>query len=202
MCRVYLIPTGKTVWEQQQRLESAIGSPLAEPSVQELHRVAGLLADQQIQALYCGDAQSEQQSADVLAGHLRLRKRVEPDLHEMDYGLWQGLTLTDIRERQPKLYRAWMEQPCSIQPPGGENVQQAADRVWSTVMDILHRHKNDGRVVMVLRPVMLALLRCRLDNIPMDGLWDVSAALEPCNVYDVNGSIKFLQFIGEPHGGA
>ncbi|MCL2701846.1 MAG: histidine phosphatase family protein [Phycisphaerae bacterium] len=201
MCRLYLIPTGPTVWQCQDRLESVTGSPLADHALAALERLCGPLAGERIDAVYSGDAAGERQSADAVARELGARQRIAPDLREIHYGLWQGLTRAEIRRRQPKLYRDWMDQPGSSCPPAGETFDEADERLGAAVEGILRRHKH-GAAALVLRPVMIALLRCRLDRLPLTDLWELSQQPDAVCIYDVNGQTKRLQTIGEPHGGA
>jgi len=176
------------------------GSPLAEQALAALARMCEPLAGERVDAVYGGDASGEQQAADRVARALDARWRVEPDLREVDYGLWQGLTKAEIRRRQPKLYRDWMDEPCCVCPPAGETFDEAGDRLWAVVESIARRHKN-GTAVLVLRPVMLALLRCRLDRLDLTDLWTLADRADRVSVYHLNGSRKRLQTIGEPHGG-
>jgi phosphoserine phosphatase len=59
--------------------------------------------------------------------------RIETDerLAEADYGEWEGHTRPQIKARWPELRAEWEENPTSVVPPGGESVQQVADRAAS-----------------------------------------------------------------------
>jgi len=188
------------VWQCQDRLESVTGSPLAEPAAAELERCCGPLVGERIDAVYSGDAAAERQSAELVARALGVRWRINPDLRELVYGLWQGLTKAEIRRRQPKLYRGWVDEPEYNCPPAGETFDEASDRLWAAVENIARRHKH-GAVALILRPVMYALLRCRLDRLPLADLWDLADRADDVSVYNL-GNSKQLQPIGDSHGGA
>jgi len=200
MSRLYLIPTGPTLWQCQDRLEAATGSPLADQAMAVLESICGPLVGERIDAVYSGDMSGEVQAAGLVARVLEVRRKVNPDLREVDYGLWQGLTRSEIRHRQPKHYRDWMDDPARGCPPAGETFDEASERLWSAVESIVKRHKH-GAAVLVLRPVMLALLRCRLDRIDLTELWTLADRADGVSVYNLNSSRKRLQTIGEPHGG-
>lgn len=162
MCKFFLISTGRTVWEEQDRLESAVGSPLTPRGVTDVCHLAQQLEDCRISAIYCGDSLSEEQSAQLVARVLGVKFKFIHGLHELDYGLWQGLTLDEIQRRQPRVLRQWLDEPGSVAPPGGEFLADAADRLWQAVRTVARRHKSQS-VLLVLRPIMLCLLRSRLD---------------------------------------
>ncbi|TMB05219.1 MAG: histidine phosphatase family protein, partial [Deltaproteobacteria bacterium] len=45
-------------------------------------------------------------------------------LTEIDYGAWEGLTPEEARARDPRLYDAWLADPATVAPPGGETAAQ------------------------------------------------------------------------------
>ncbi len=53
---------------------------------------------------------------------------VEPDLLELDYGAWDGLTADECRARDPELRRAWVADPYHTRCPGGESGEDVARR--------------------------------------------------------------------------
>lgn len=171
MARMYVIQTGRTVWDEQTRVESAPGAPLTEAGQQAVQDAARELGTRTaITTVYASDGQTEQQTAQLVAHLLGAKVRTNRDLREIDYGLWQGLTEEEIQRRQPKLFRQWVESPATVRPPGGESLDEVQQRIAKAVRDILKRHKN-GRALVVLRPVALGLLRCLVRRDQIGGLW-------------------------------
>jgi len=170
--QVFLVQTGETIWEAQDRIESVAGAPLTEDGTRDVERAAQELASCQtdIRVVYACDGESERQTAELIAKALNAKVRLEPELRELDYGLWQGLTKEEFKRRQPRLYRQWAEAPASIRPPGGETLDEAQARLKTVVKEILKRHREDAALV-VLRPVAVGLLQCLLTNDPVERIW-------------------------------
>jgi len=186
MAKLYVIQTGQTAWEPQQRMESAAGLPLTQQGAAEVALAARQLSGRNILAVHAGDGEAERQSAGILAGVLGVKVRIHNDLREFDYGLWQGLTMNEIKRRSPKVYRQWREAPSGVCPPGGETLAEAQDRLRSALRGILKRRRNEVALV-VLRPVAMGLVRCLLAGRPIDGLWqDVEAKLT-WDCYEMEG---------------
>lgn len=55
---------------------------------------------------------------------------VEPDLIEIDYGAWDGLTADECLERDPELRRAWIADPYHTRCPEGESGEDVARRAF------------------------------------------------------------------------
>jgi broad specificity phosphatase PhoE len=180
MARLYVIQTGRTTWDEQARVESSLGAPLSPAGAAEVQDAARqLLAVQApIEVIYTSAGAAEQQTAECVAAVLGAKVRVRKDLCELDYGLWQGLTQEEMKRRQPKLFRQWMEAPASVRPPGGETLDEAGKRIKKAIKDVIKRHK-DGQALVVLRPVALGLVRCLVRRQGAEQLWqNVHAACQ------------------------
>jgi len=182
---VYIVRTGQTIWEQQGRMESIAGVPLSQEGRRAVQAVARELADRDLSMIYTAPGEAEGQTAEVLAGELGLKVRKDGQLHELDFGLWQGLTAQELKRRQPKLFKQWTEDPSSIRPPGGEAPHEAQHRLLTTVRSILKRRKN-GPAVLILRPLAAALLRCALDGGQVESLWSYVESQPPWCKYEVD----------------
>ncbi|MDP6637320.1 MAG: histidine phosphatase family protein [Phycisphaerae bacterium] len=172
MAKLFVVQTGQTIWEVQDRIESVPGAPLTEAGASDVERAADELAacGSGIRAVYACDGESERETACLIAQALGTKVRTEPELRELDYGLWQGLTRDELKRRQPKMYRQWADAPSSVRPPGGETLEEAQERLRAAIKGILKRHKDDA-AVLILRPVAVGLLRCLLTNDPVTQIW-------------------------------
>jgi broad specificity phosphatase PhoE len=170
MSILYFMPTGETTFEQQSRVESTAGAPLTEQGVEQVTEVLHRLSAQHVDAVYCSPGEAERQTAQLAGKALRAKVRLAPNLRELDYGLWQGLTVEEIRRRQPKVWRQWNEAPGTVCPPGGETLEEVQARLRKTVKGILKRHKDESPLL-VLRPLALGLLRCSLEGEACESVW-------------------------------
>src|SRR5262245_57151838 len=53
---------------------------------------------------------------------------IDDDLIECDFGIWEGQTFADVRQRYPTELDRWMRST-SVAPPGGEPMSDVATRV-------------------------------------------------------------------------
>ena len=60
-----------------------------------------------------------------------------PQIVELSFGLWEGLSWTEIHQQYPEAMAAWGEDWLNIAPPGGESALQLQARVqsWRTHLD-------------------------------------------------------------------
>ena len=185
MTTFYVIGTGQTTFEVQSRVESAAGVPLTGRGVEQVRDVLERLAGKRIHAIYSSSGESERQAAHIARKILGAKARTAPNLREIDYGLWQGLTVDEIRRRQPSAFKQWKAAPATIRPPGGESIDEAQQRILKAVKGILRRHKDESPLL-VLRPVALGLLRCALENKSADRIWQQAEDNHTWYSYETN----------------
>jgi broad specificity phosphatase PhoE len=160
--RLALVRAGSTSYDEQNRVQGVLDVPLSERGRDECRRLAEALEEVDFDALYCGPGASVEETAEILGRALSLRPRRIDELHNLDQGLWQGLQYEEIRKRNLRLFRQWLEDPQTICPPQGETVQQAHDRLRESLRPVLRRHRNQTIALVVAEPlaqIVAALLR-------------------------------------------
>lgn len=61
-------------------------------------------------------------------------------LREFDFGVWDGLTFTQVSEKWPDLSRTYWEKPGDVAPPEGESWDAAAARITADVGALITLH--------------------------------------------------------------
>jgi len=185
MTRLYLIKTGQTTFEQQSRVELAGGAPLTSQGIEDVETTLNELVRKDIAGVYSSAGEAERQTARIAGKTLGVKVRIVANLREIDYGLWQGLTVEEIRRRQPKAYRQWSQAPTTIRPPGGESLFEAQQRIHAALKSIVKRHKTES-MLLVLRPIALTLLCCILEKKSPETLWGQSDDLKGWRHYEID----------------
>src|SRR3989304_366926 len=129
MAQILLIRPGTTEYDQQGRVQGTLNIPLCEDGRQEVETMVEELRGQTIAALYASPSRSAEQTAESLGQALDVKVKTIDKFENLDHGLWQGMLVSDVKAKQPKVYRQWQEQPATVCPPQGESVGGAGDRV-------------------------------------------------------------------------
>jgi broad specificity phosphatase PhoE len=161
--RVLLIQAAPTPWDTEGRMGGNPMLPLATDGEVALRRTLQTLADEPVTALFTyTQNQACDQAARLVARHFNLRLRDNEALEPISMGLWQGLTREELRFRFPTVFQQWEENPLSVNPPQGESLANAAQRMRVGLAKILHRYRGQA-IALVLRPmamqVCIGLLR-------------------------------------------
>ncbi len=170
MAQVLLIRPGATLYDEQNRVQGILDIPLSEQGRAEVAHLAESIAASKdlssLTAIYYGPGENVARTAEILARALGLRPRRIDELRNLDQGLWQGLQIEEIKRRNTKLFRQWIEDPQTICPPQGETVASALDRFKGALKPLLRRHHNGDLFGLVVAEPMARLVSCFLRRAP------------------------------------
>ena len=72
---------------------------------------------------------------------------IDKNLIEKSEGIWEGKTLWQIREKDPKNYYKWLKNPFKIRLPKGESIMDLNKRVKKFYKTILKKHLGKNIIV-------------------------------------------------------
>lgn len=177
MGQLILARCGATDFDEQDRIVGNLDIPVNVRGQAEMAELANDLAGRSIHTIYSSAGESARESARFLAERLGVKVRVLEELRNIDFGLWQGLPVAEVRRKHPKVFKQWEQSPCAICPPAGEMLDVVIDRVRRALKPVLRRCQNSTCVLVAPDPLR-QVIRCYLKNT------DVAHLLE-----DHNGSI-------------
>ena len=153
MLEIILIRPGSTAYDQEERIQGSLDVPLSERGSNEVAEVIEQLYGREIETVYAPTTQPSEQSGRAIAKGLGVKFRKMERMQNLNQGLWQGLSVEEVRRKQPKVYKQWQEQPENVCPPEGEMINEAADRVRASMTKLLKRHKQGAVAVVVPEPM-------------------------------------------------
>jgi broad specificity phosphatase PhoE/ribonuclease HI len=127
------------------------GRAQAERAADALRRDGG------IDAVLTSPLQRTLDTAEIVSKALGLEPVVEEGFRECAFGEWDGLTLTEVRERWPAELDAWLAS-FEVAPPGGEPIVAVQQRVEETLDRTLTSYAGQTVVVVShVTPIKLAV---------------------------------------------
>ncbi len=174
MLTIILIRPGSTDYDRDQRIQGTLDIPLNDEGGQEATRLVEQLADRDIDVVYAPQCQPARQTAEFIARGLKVKcKRLER-MQNLNHGLWQGMAIDEVRQKQPRVYKQWQEQPENVCPPGGEMLSDVDTRVRSAMLRLLKKHR-DGTIALVVPEPLASLVRRFICHADLGDLWQMSS---------------------------
>jgi broad specificity phosphatase PhoE len=185
MVQLLLIRPGITEYDQQGRVQGTLNIPLCEDGRQQVEAMVEELRGQQIAAIYTSPSQSAEQTAESLGQALDVKVKTIENFENLDHGLWQGMLVSDVKTKQPKVYRQWQEQPENVCPPQGETLTTAKQRVSIVIAKLLKKHKSDALFAVVVPEPLASVVRNVVRHDAWGDLWQSATETPHWQVIDV-----------------
>jgi probable phosphoglycerate mutase len=195
--RIYLIRHGATPLTAEDRFAGSSDVPLSEEGRAQVQALAQRLRCDRLEAVYASPMDRTMETARIIAACHDLTPSPEPDLREIDYGRWEGLTRDEVEQRYADEYDAWQEDPLTVAPAGGESGVAVLARALPVMRRIVQTHRDRSVLVVAHKGTNRLLIssllgfdargyRDRLDQSPaaltiLDFATDVRARLRLFN---------------------
>ncbi len=130
----------------------------------------------------------------AIAGHHKLKIIADPRLREVSFGNWEGLTYTEIQQRDPQILAEWHDNILEFSSLGGENLRQLAARAQAALQSINHAHPGEN-ILLVAHGGVLQVLLCQTLGISPKKYWQFHlspGSLSEVAIYDEGAIINLL----------
>lgn len=175
---VLLVRHGQTYGNIEQAFCGHTDTELTPLGIAQAQALGRRLKGQKIDAAYSSDLSRARMTAQhALEQSGALPIQLDPDLREMHYGDWEGLSGASLRESQREQLRDFFL--CRAPAPGGETVAQIRERTAGAVRRIAAAHMGQT-VLVVSHGNAIAAMLAELLQMPVESSW--SFAVENTSV--------------------
>jgi len=151
-----LIRHGETDWNRETIFRGHIDIPLSENGITQAEATARALRHKPIDAIYSSPLKRTMTTARTIAASHRIEPVAKDNYIDIDYGIWQGLTESIVKERYPRPFEKWTDHPEKMRFPNGESVRKVWKRCASGLREIASTHDIETIVVVSHRiPIKL-----------------------------------------------
>ena len=168
MSEMYLIRHGEITQSSPRRFVGQSDLLLTDRGREQMRQVAGYLVGRGVSRLLCSPLSRCVESAGIVGSALGLRPEIVPDLREIGLGVWEGLTVEEVRERFPGEYEARGLDLARFRPAGGESFTDVERRAWAAFEAV---SKFNSPQAIVAHGGVNRLLLCRILGMPLENLF-------------------------------
>lgn len=142
--RIYLIRHGEVAGAGTPSYNGHADVALTERGMAQYHELKERLASAGITACYSSDLQRCVVGAEIIGDRLGVVPVREPNLRELDIGIWEGMTWAEIVEKYPAQWQARLADIVNYRVDGGENLLDLQGRLMPVVRWIVERHRGEA----------------------------------------------------------
>lgn len=181
--RVYLMRHGEVANGGERRYNGHIDVDITEKGVDQMRRLAGLLEDKPVRAVYSSDLIRSVKGARIISERLGLSHTPNRTLRERSVGKWEGMTAEEIRERYPVEFAAWRADLLLYRPPEGECLQDVRDRILPEYRRIVSAHPGQ-EIALLLHGGVNRVILAEALGVPPLNLFRIDQAFGALNIID------------------
>ena len=188
--RLLLVRHGETDWNRETRFQGQIDVPLNDHGRQQSQRAANLLENVQIDFAITSPMLRPKETAEIiLHKHSHMKLQLEPQLKEINHGLWEGKLEVEIAEDYATELEAWRSHPELVQMPEGENLQEVWDRaiaVWQKIVaQVEMRNDRLTTGLIVAHDAVNKVILCHLMGLSPADFWKIKQG---------NGAVSIIDY--------
>ena len=146
--RIYLVRHGQVEGHEEKRYNGQVNVPLTQFGRMQSGQVCDCLGTVPLDAVYSSDLDRSRYCAELIAAAHDLTVSAHESLRELHIGDWEGRTWAELQEAYPDDWQARLQDLVNFQVPGGESLQDAADRIRPIIKQILAKHPG-GDIALV-----------------------------------------------------
>lgn len=196
MTKVIFVRHGETCWNHSKRYQGHSDIPLNETGLQQAKRVARRLARETISAVYSSDLRRAVQTAEVIAEEHSLHPIVSPELREVNFGLWEGLTYEEIMATWPDVLSTIYSRPGSVLIPEGESFYDVQRRTAIGLSKCIANH-HEETIVLVSHGGTMRVLLCDALGLPIERMWSLRQDSTGINIVEYFADMTVVSLIND-----
>jgi len=196
LIRFILIRHGQTQWNKFERFRGRVDIDLDETGLRQAAAAAEKVAQWEVKAIYSSPLKRAMTTAQIIAKRLDLTVQLLEGINDMDFGIWQALSVAEAREQYPELFELWRHSPEKLKIPEGETLDDVRRRVVACVDEIAAKH-DGGTVALVSHRVVCKVLLCHLLGLDNSHFWQIGQDATAINLFEVWDGRAMLRLIND-----
>lgn len=164
---ILIIRHGETAWNREKIFRGTYDVPLNENGRAQAALAARALAACRIDAAYTSPLSRARETADIMLAPQHVRAVIHEGLKDFNFGEWTGLMDAAVAEKWPGAHALWSATPHLAQPPGGDTLAAASERVRAALDEIVSRHSG-ATVALFTHRIVNKLLVLAMLGLPLE----------------------------------
>ncbi len=159
---LYFLRHGQTTLSREDNFcGSGLDPELTREGLEMAQAFAAAYRDKQWTAIFSSTLWRSITTAQPLCDALRLAMQPRPELNEIAYGKWEGLSKERVEKEYHDDYISWLADPAWHPPTGGELAVMIARRGLQVIEEIKQRYP-DGNILVVSHKATIRIILCSL----------------------------------------
>ncbi len=196
MARIILVRHGQTEWNRAERFRGWADLDLNNTGRRQAEAAANKIVQWQIAAVYSSPLLRAVTTARILAQKVGVEIRQIPELIDINYGKWQGISPEEAANIDSSLYSLWLKSPHLVKFPEGESLSEVRGRAVNAVNNLITNHLKDT-IALVSHKVVCQLLILYFLGLDNSHFWQITQDVAAINLIEVTDGKPVILFLND-----
>lgn len=199
--QLILVRHGESVWNEEGKVQGTSNPDLSKRGIQQAEMLAaklnriGKINPQSI--VYSSPLARAHSTALIIAREHGLPINICHDIREIQLGEWEGKHFSQLQEEYPEMLNLWYSEPLRVSVPGGETVIEFQDRVVAAMNEIMKRHEQDDKIMIVAHGGVISIYIAHLLEMNLNRIWFVALKNASVSILDCWGDKACLTLFND-----
>lgn len=145
---IKLIRHGETEWNLLGKFQGCTDIELSKVGINQAKLLKGRI-NGEFDYIYSSPLSRALETAKIVTSNTDKEVFIAPEIREINFGEWEGLTVKEISENYPEIFKAWRtDKKMSYICGGDASINNAANRAKDCILEIVSKHK--GKTVLIV----------------------------------------------------
>lgn len=193
--KLILVRHGQTDWNKNRMTQGQSDTELNKTGVFQAKKVAVALKKESISFCYYSPLKRAKTTADIIADYLNIESKANESLIELNFGLWEGMTLDQISVSFQQEFNNWSYFPHKVVIPQGENMEDALRRSKEFIdASVVNNH---GNILVVSHGLLIKTLILAALNLELKDLQKFRVDNASINIIEFKGERRYLSKLND-----
>ena len=169
--RIYVVRHGETAWNKEEIFRGRKDVPLNEAGKRQAERAGVFFAGRPVRRILSSPLTRAMQTAEPIGTSTGAAVEALEEFTDMDFGIWEGLSLREVEERYPSDMMVWKKSPEKLWIEGGESLTMVRRRISEGFGKIASAEEQD--IAVVTHRVICKLIVLHFLRIENEHFWDM-----------------------------
>ncbi|MBU0701625.1 histidine phosphatase family protein [bacterium] len=196
--QLILIRHGESVWNEEGRVQGTSNPSLSKKGSHQAEMLANKFNNGcKINAVYSSPLARAHSTAKIITSTHDLSINICHDLREIQLGEWEGKHFSQLQQEYPEMFELWYSEPLRVSVPGGETVIGFRDRVVAAMAEIVKRHEQDEKIMIVAHGGVISIYIAHLLEMNLNKIWFVALKNASVSILDCWGDKACLTLFND-----
>lgn len=181
---IFLVRHGETVLTPFKKFsgDGPLNPELTSIGLDQAEKVAAAIAQLNPEVIIASPLKRTTQTAEVVSRATGLPITFEEAWIECSFGIWDGLSIDEVKERYPADYQAWLSST-GFAPPEGESYDEVAVRIDAALSQLVSEYPGQ-RVAVITHNGTIKSAAKLVIGAPAESIFHID--ISPCSITTVS----------------